>query len=131
VAVVKRRLIIAIIGIAIVAVAAVALARRVFRERVQTVTATITQIDPQTRVATIEMVHPKNGRTLQITGTVPPVCEIRIDGRPAELADLRPGDRAEVEGTIHWDMHISANWVRVSRAASATAPLTTRAAEKP
>lgn len=119
----RTRLIIVVVAIAVVVVLGSVIAHRVFRGEVRTITGTVARIDLQTRIASIELVHPKTGRRLQIDGAVPPDCDIRIDGKSARLSDLRVGEQATVEGVIHWNGSISANWVRVTRAAdSAPAP---------
>ena len=109
--------IVAVGALVVVATLAVAVTYRLLREDVRTITGTITRIDLETRTASIEFVHRKTGRTLRIDGTVPPDCDIRIDGRPARLSDLKVGQHTTVQGTIHRDATISANWVRVTRAA--------------
>jgi hypothetical protein len=116
----RARIIIAVIGIVVVAMVGITVVRRLTRERDRTITATILAIDPQARTASIEFVHPKTGKTLELEGRVPEECDIQIDGRPAKLSDLRVGERAEVNGTIHANITLSANWVRVTRAAKTT-----------
>lgn len=128
-----KRIVIVAAGVVVAIVLGVGVVRYVTAGQVHTIYGTITRIDVQTRKASIEYVHPKTGRTLQIDGTVPRDCDIQIDGEPASLSDLRVGEQAEVEGTIHRDMTISANWVRVTRSAgaAATAPATKPSAEDP
>ena len=118
----RTRLIIVVLAITTVVVLGSVVAHQVLREEVRTITGTVTRIDLQTWTASIELVHPKTGRRLQIDGVVPPDCDIRIDGKPARLSDLIVGEQATVEGVIHWNGSISANWVRVTRAA-ASAPV--------
>jgi hypothetical protein len=117
----KKRLVVG--GLIILCVIAIGLetARRMGQTQVRTVTGTIVQLDAQTRHAAIEIIHPKTGKPLRIEGTAPPECDIQVDGKPATLAELRVGDRARVEGVIHRDMTVTANWVHVSRNASSPA----------
>jgi hypothetical protein len=128
----RTRLIIVVLAIVVVVLGSV-IAHRVLRGEVRTITGTVARIDLRTRIASIELVHPKTGRRLQIDGAVPPDCDIRIDGEPARLSDLRVGEQATVEGVIHWNGSISANWVHVIRAADSdpAPPATTQPSEKP
>jgi hypothetical protein len=125
---VRTRPIIAIFGVVVVAILCVASARKLLRTETRTMTGTIVRLDAAKRVATLELVHPKTGRTIQVEGYAPADCEIRIDGKPAAITDLKVGDRAEVEGVIHWDRSISANWVHVLRTAP-TAPTSSPATQ--
>lgn len=130
----RKRLLIATGGIVVIlAAVCIVVALCVPHEQVRTVIGTITHINLATRTATIEFIHPKSGRTLAIDGTAPPDCDIRIDGQPAQLTDLRIGEEVEVEGTIHGDMTITANWVRVARAGrpATTTPTTTHSTTDP
>jgi hypothetical protein len=124
-----------IVALVIVCVAAVGweTVRRIGRAQIRTVEGTIVQIDAATRQGAIEVVHPKTGKLLRIEGFVPPDCDIQIDGQPAGLGDLRVGEKARVEGTIHPDLTIIANWVRVSRqdATSASQPAATQPGAAP
>jgi hypothetical protein len=63
--------------------------------------ATLTMIDAAKGSAEIEFVHPKSGRKLKLTGTMAPGCQILIDGQPAQLADVRVGDVADLKGTVY------------------------------
>jgi hypothetical protein len=126
----RTRAVVAIIGIVVLVALGGGGVRRLLHTEVRTVSGTVTRIDPAARVASIQIVHPKTGQTITIDGRVPPDCDIQIDQQPAALHDLRVGDAVTVEGTVHWDRTVSANWVRVSRAApgSAGAPATSHPA---
>jgi hypothetical protein len=102
-------------------------------EKVRNVSGRIVSIDAASRTASLEIVHPKTGATLQLEGHVPLDCNILIDGRPASLAELRAGERVDVEGIIHRDRTLSANRVRASRAETepASQPASTQAAPTP
>ena len=130
---VKNTVVLILVGIVVVVSLGIGVVRRMTDMQVRTISGTIMSLDAQARMASIEFVHPKTGRTLQIDGTVPPGCDIRIDDEPADMDDLRIGEQAEVEGTIHRDMTISVNWVRVSRTGngSTTRPTSTPADEDP
>lgn len=129
----RKMVVLVLVGIVVVVSLGIGVVRRMTDMQVRTISGTIMSIDVQARTASIEFVHPKTGRTLQIDGTVPPGCDISIDGRPASMEDLRVGEQAEVEGTIHRDMTISVNWVRVSRTrnSSSTQPTSTPADQDP
>jgi hypothetical protein len=91
---------------------------------------TITMLDVAKQTAEVEFVHPKSGRTIRLSGTMAPGCQIFIDGQPARLADVRVGDVATVHGTVYPDYSVQADLVRVTRAGPSTqpAPATTGAA---
>jgi hypothetical protein len=89
-------------------------------EKLRTISGRITSIDTNSRTASLEFVHPKTGETLRLHGQVPLDCDIRIDDRPATLAELQPGERVEVEGIVHRDRTLSAIRVRVSRSAGSS-----------
>jgi hypothetical protein len=55
---------------------------------------TIISVDAAARRATVEAVDPANGNTRDYVGTVSPDCTITINGKPATLEELRPGDSA-------------------------------------
>jgi hypothetical protein len=107
--------------------------RRIGQTQVRTAEGTIVQIDTATRQAVFEIVHPKTGKPLRIEGSVPQECDIQIDGKAAQLADLRVGEKVRAEGTIYPDLAIVVNWVRVHRPVAATAsqPTATRPDTRP
>jgi hypothetical protein len=131
----RTRIIIAVIGIVVVITLGVTFMRLMPGEQVRTINATIVSIDAVNRTASIAFVHPKTGQTLELKGSVPPECDIQINGKPAQMSDLKSGERAEVNGTIRRDMTLSANWVRVTRAAdtrpAANSSASTRPTEHP
>ena len=118
----KTHAVVAAVGAVAVLALILIIGSRLSRAESHTVNVTITRIDADARTASVELVRPKTGQTIQLEGTVPPECEISIDGQPAALGDLRVGDRAQVRGRVHSDRTLSADWVRVTRAATATSP---------
>lgn len=93
--------------------------------------ATITRLDLATREGEIEFVHPKSGRTIPVTGQIPPDCPITIDGKPADLADVRVGDKVSVCGLIYVDYSLKPLWVHVTRTGATSQPTTSPAANVP
>jgi hypothetical protein len=112
---VSRNGFLVVAGFAVAAILIAVLSLNGPGEKVKTVSGRIRSIDTAARTASLEIVHPKTGEKLLLEGRVPLDCDIRIDDRPATLADLRPGERIEVEGIIHRDRSLSANRVRASR----------------
>jgi len=115
-----RRIVLAAGAAVFVALLGLAVVHNLPRSQVRTIRGTITRIDVENRTATITYLHPRTGQNREIPGIVPEHCEISIDGESAELSELRVGEQAEVEGTLRPNMPITANWVRVTRAPTAT-----------
>ncbi len=61
----------------------------------------------------ITFVHPKSGKAMQITGTVPADCPIQIGAVPARLEDLCVGDRVAVRALVSADRSMKPLWIRV------------------
>lgn len=98
---------------------------RMMRPIEREVSGRIVAIDAASRRAELEFAHPKTGQIIRLAGDVPPDCEVRIDGRPAELADLRPGDNVVVFGSLYrLTGSVTAKWVRATRN-TATSPVAT------
>jgi hypothetical protein len=57
-----------------------------------------TFVDVTARRASIEVVNPKSGAAVEVTGEVPAECEISINGAAVTMADLRVGDEAIICG---------------------------------
>jgi hypothetical protein len=126
----RKKLVIVIVGVLALAL----IARYVWkltRPRTGEITdARIVSIDVPKRMAQVEFIHPRSGRPLTLSGTVPEGCEITIDGAPARIEDLRVGDVAAVRGTVYADRSVRPEWVRVTRArptSATTGPTTTSA----
>lgn len=126
-------LVVALLSLVLVLGAALVALRVATGQRARVITVTIKRIDPAARRAVVELTHPKTGQTLEIEGSVPPECDIQIDGRPARLDELRAGEMATVEAVMGRDASLSANWVRVTRAPGppASRPATTDAPPRP
>lgn len=93
--------------------------------------AKITKLDIAARSAAIEFVHPKTGLVTAVeTTSIPDDCPVEINGRPAQLSDLRVGDVCNVRGMVHADRTVVPLWVHVTRpSGTASQPATTQAAE--
>jgi hypothetical protein len=61
---------------------------------------TIRSLDLASRRATLEVILPATGATRQLEGEVPVGCKIEINGKPANLEDLRVGDTVQVRARI-------------------------------
>jgi hypothetical protein len=118
----KTRLIIAVVAIVVVIVVGSEY-RRQQKDSVRQIEGTITAIDVAARQASVEFVHPKSGQRFQLAGDVPADCEIRIDDKPATLADLKVGDVVQVKGTMGDNRRVTATAVWATRSTpTATAP---------
>ncbi len=76
---------------------------------------TITAVNVSLRTASVEFVHPKTGQTMTISSEIPPDCDIQIDGKPAQLEDVRVGESARVVGTMQKDKSVTVRAVRITR----------------
>jgi hypothetical protein len=89
--------------------------RRATRAREYTLRdARIVAIDPANGAGEIEFVHPRTGQTVRVTASMPPECDLTIDGRPATATDIRVGDRLSVRCTIRRNQAVP-HWVRIVR----------------
>jgi hypothetical protein len=118
-----RRRVVAAAGIGVAAVVAISLALQGATGTAHTVEGIVSHIDLSTRTAAIELIQKKTGLPIEVSSQVPPNCDIRIDGRPADLADLRVGQRVRVHARLHTDRTITVEWVR----AESDRPTTTSA----
>ena len=121
----KKILLLSIIGVVAAGAIVWQVVRAVPRARAAKIdSAVITFIDPKTRRAEIEFIHPRSGRVTTISGTLAPNGVVTINGQAATVDDLRVGDRASVGGMFHPDATVVAEWVRVTRpeGASSTQP---------
>lgn len=57
-------------------------------------------IDAAAGTGTIEYPSPGTGETVEVTARIAENATITLNGRPAKLADLRPGDAAMVRAQI-------------------------------
>lgn len=85
----------------------------------------ITKLDVTARLVEVEFIHLRSGRTMTVTiGNVPEDCPIFIDGAPAKLSDLRPGDQVAGRGMVGADGTVRPQWVRATRATGDSGPAT-------
>ena len=98
--------------------------RQMSRMTTREITGKVLAIDVAGRKAAMEFVHPKTGKAFQLDGHVPPECDIKIDGKPGQLSDLKVGETIDVFGTLYRNGNMEAKWVKVTRSASqpASAP---------
>ena len=90
--------------------------------------ARIAALDVATRSGEIEFIHPKSGRRTTVTArNIPADCEITIDGRTADVSELRVGDAVAVRGLFYpYDQSARPQAVHVTRASPATQPTSLR-----
>lgn len=96
--------------------------RQMSKMTTREITGRVLAIDVASRKAAMEFTHPKTGKTFQLDGHVPPECDIQIDGKPAQLTDLKVGETIDVFGTLYRNGNMEAKWVKVSRTASQPSP---------
>jgi len=111
----RMRVLAGLVGLAVVIALGAIVAHRSLQPIEREIDGTIAEIDLESRTAALEFTHPKTGQTMTIRGEVPADCDIRIDGRPATLRDLRIGERISVHGQISMGRRVTALAVRVSR----------------
>ncbi|MFQ6048951.1 MAG: hypothetical protein ACE5K7_06270 [Phycisphaerae bacterium] len=70
-------------------------AQRKYRPAIQ---GTAKTINPQTGEVSMEWYSPKRQQWIEVHGTVTDETEVLINGRSAQLSDVRPGDRVKVIG---------------------------------
>ncbi len=117
----QRGLLVALLGVVVVGYVAWRANRAAHEARTREIDgATITALDLEHRTAEIEFIHPKSGTPRRIRGTIPQDCPIYINDAlaPGGLADLHVGDTGSVRGTVHADLSMEAEWVRVTRPAA-------------
>lgn len=117
----RRISIVVALGVIVVAVVAWKTVQAMQPRAFELATATVTKLDVEKRTAEIEFVHPKSGRTMKATGSVPRDCSITIDGEPATLADIRVGDVGSL-GAIGRGYSVEADWVRIRRQQATSQP---------
>src|SRR5438034_5850483 len=82
----------------VAAISAVAYWNQINKATLKEKDATIVSLDPAARTARIRIIHPKTGEAFELAGDVPSECEIFIDGRPAQMSELTPGETVRVKG---------------------------------
>lgn len=115
-------LVISIIGVVIIVGAGITYVTRmqqpIEREGIEGI---ITQLDPLTRAASLEIMHPKTGRPIEIEGEVAADCLILRDGQQISMADLEPGVSIKADGLLYpLSRRIVATRVEVVPAAAGT-----------
>ncbi|MBN2445976.1 MAG: hypothetical protein JXO22_04590 [Phycisphaerae bacterium] len=67
----------------------------------RSVSGKITSLDSEQRTAVLEVIHPKTGDVIEISGEVSPDCQILMDGKQATMADLAAGMRVNAHGLLY------------------------------
>lgn len=119
-----------LIGLAVVVAIIGGGAWYALRPRDRTVHGTVLALDPATRTATLRFVQRRTGKVYEWTRKVPTECQITLNGQPAQLADLRPGDEVDVRGRLYPPDNLVAQTVQAHRP-TATASTSTPAAAPP
>ncbi|MCG3137507.1 MAG: 3',5'-cyclic adenosine monophosphate phosphodiesterase CpdA [Phycisphaerae bacterium] len=88
---------------------------------IRTVSGTLTDLKVETRQAWFEFPHPKSGKVIEISVTVPPDCPIELDGQLVQLSDLEIGDRATVRAMWLGKKDIRIRHVTVERSQQSAA----------
>lgn len=128
------RKVLIIIGIVVIAIVAIRMRTSSETKVRELKGAVVTKFDPAARTAEIEFKHPKSGKPMRLAGTVTPECEVLVNNEPAELAELRVGDKVDVRGVIHQgftEYTVEARWVNAHRPTAETQPTTTSAPATP
>jgi hypothetical protein len=112
-----QRVIIGVVGLA-VAVTVWWVAQRRPLAFTREIQGTVIAVDPAARTASLEFPHPRTGELLTLEGSVPADCEIRVNGKPATIADVHVGDVVRVKGHVDASKHITARWVHIQRPAT-------------
>ncbi|MEW6251229.1 MAG: hypothetical protein AB1716_11320 [Planctomycetota bacterium] len=108
-------------GFAVLVIVAV-LVLRFTRPTTYTVAdAAVLALDQKAQLVTIEHAD-ADGDKQRVWVTIPPECELQIDGQPANYRDLRIGDRGALHVTAYRG-RARAHWVHITRAAT-SAPAT-------
>ena len=116
----KRRMWIGIGGMLLLATLAIGQVWRATQPRRVQGAGRITHLDLPARRATLEITHPKSGKTMELAGQMADDCVIRIDGRPARLEDLQVGEIIQVEALLYSGEKIVATSILARRAGPAT-----------
>lgn len=74
---------------------------RWMQPRHASVDVTIVSLDAATRSGIVSFVHPKSGERYELRGELAPECEILVDGQPAEIGALKPGERGRADGMFY------------------------------
>lgn len=98
----RNRLIIGLVGVFVIVGAGISYVIRMQRPiQRDGIEGTIVKIDVAARTATLEIIHPKTGKPINITGEVAPDCVILRDGQQITMADLEPGEAIDASGLLY------------------------------
>jgi hypothetical protein len=92
----QKKMIIGGVVLGVVVIALAVVPRIIMAVKVFTVPGTVTHIDVEGRKAGLEFISPIDGKRAEKLAEIPPDCEITLNGAPAEMEDIRPGDSAKV-----------------------------------
>lgn len=122
----RNTLIVGALGVVLVTAVAWRAARWGQPREYELKSAVVTRLDVQKRTGEIEFIHPRSGRTMTVSADrIPDDCEILVDGKDADLADVRVGDVVDVRGLVNpLDQSVRPHRVHVRRAVPATGPVT-------
>lgn len=87
----------------------------------------ITMIDAKSRVASLEFTNPRTGKRVERSVEIADDCEILLNGSPAKMDDLKPGEKAVVKALYKKKQVLRPLSVRVVRGAE-TSPASAPAA---
>ena len=89
-----------IIGILVVLMTIVAVLGRRSGSEAKPVNGVMTYVDAAKRLGAAEILDPRTNVQREMLGEFPPDCVITINGEPAELSDVRVGDKVKVVASI-------------------------------
>lgn len=95
-----RKAVPVIVGAAVLLVAAAAVLSRGSPSGAKPVNGVMTYVDAAKRLGAAEILDPRTNVQREMLGEFPPDCAITVNGKPAEFADLRVGDRVKVVASI-------------------------------
>lgn len=89
-----------LVGAIVVLVTVVAVLGRRSGSEAKPVNGVMTYVDAAKRLGAAEILDPRTNVQREMLGEFPPDCVITINGKPAELSDLRIGDKVKVVASI-------------------------------
>lgn len=89
-----------IIGAVVVLVAVVAVLSGRSGSAAKPVNGVMTFVDAGKRLGAAEILDPRTNVQREMLGEFPPDCVITINGKPAELSDVRVGDKVKVVASV-------------------------------
>lgn len=130
----NTRIIVGILGVLAIAIGGGVYVMNSMKPVERDITGMVTGIDPAKGQATLEIIHPKTGKPIALTGTVAPDCVITRDGESIALADINVGDKVWAMGKLYrMTMSVVATEVKVLEPAAteSTDPNAATAAQTP